>query len=273
MAATTLIVSRRTSFEQRLPGLKSIAVVVPAVAGLGIRKTGCIAKSTSPVGVKSASTLTHPCRQTTNAFASSPPHHSNRRNAGKHSCSWCGVQLITWLECRAHVPLAALPAVPELRRKPSTAPDHVWLPSPGRAPRPRPGSRPGIRRHEHTPMSRRPGSWGRKQAGTMGRCSRAWPRKHKPAGKRWRAIRWTPARGYRSPPRRPGRPHPSTGDSREPICETLDRNDNAGRAWLRSNVEEKRARNEKAGVRCEIRASSIWTMPTCACGSTRRTRA
>jgi hypothetical protein len=60
MAATTLSISRRTSFEQRLTGLTSIAVVVPAVAGLGIRKTGCIAKSISPVGVKWASTLTHP---------------------------------------------------------------------------------------------------------------------------------------------------------------------------------------------------------------------
>ena len=52
MAATTLSVSRRTSFEQRLPGFTSIAVVVPAVAGLGIRKTGCIAKSISPVRSK-----------------------------------------------------------------------------------------------------------------------------------------------------------------------------------------------------------------------------
>jgi hypothetical protein len=107
----------------------------------------------------------------------------------------------------------------------------------------------------------------------MGRCSRAWPRKHTPAGKRWRAIRWTPAKGYRSPPRRPGKPHPRTGDSTEPICETLDKNDNAGRAWLRSNAEEKHARNEKAGVRCETGASSIWTMPTCACGSTGGTKA
>ncbi len=162
MAATSRSVSRRTSFEQRFPGLTSIAVVVPAVAGLGIRKTGCIAKSISPVGVKSASTLTHPGRQTTNAFASSLPHHSNRRNAGKHSCSWCGVQLITWLACLARVPLSALPAVPEPRRKPSTAPDHVWLPNPGRAPRPRPGSLPGRQKHGHIPTSRRPGSWGRK---------------------------------------------------------------------------------------------------------------
>jgi hypothetical protein len=107
----------------------------------------------------------------------------------------------------------------------------------------------------------------------MGHCSRAWPRKHKPAGKRWRAIRWTPAKGYRSPPRRPGKLHPRTGDSTEPICETLDKNDNAGRAWLRSNAEEKHARNEKAGVRCETGASSIWTMPTCACGSTGGTKA
>jgi hypothetical protein len=273
MAATTRSVSRRASFEQRLPGLTSIAVVVPAVAGLGIRKTGCIAKSISPVGVKSASTLTASRRQTTNAFASSLPHHSNRRNAGKHSCSWSGVQLITWLECLARVPLSALPAAPELRRKPSTARDHVWLPNLGRAPRPLPGSPPGRQKHGHTPMSRRPGSWGRKQAGTMGRCSRAWPRKRKPAAKRWRAIRWTPAMGYRSPPRRPGKPHPRTGDSREPIFETLDKNDNAGRAWLRSNAGEKRARNEKAGVRCETGASSIWTMPTCACGSTEGTKA
>jgi hypothetical protein len=250
-----------------------IAVVVPAVAGLGIRKTGCIAKNISPIGVKSASTLTASRRQTTNASPSSLPHHSNRRIAGKHSRSWSGVQLITWLECLARVRLSALPAVREPPRKPSTAPDHVWLPNPGRAPRPRPGSLPGRQKHGHTPTSRRPGSWGRRSVGTMGRCSRAWPRKRKPAGKRWHVIRWIPAKDYRSPLRRPGKPHPRTGDSRGPICETLDKSDNAGRAWLRSSGEEKRARNEKAGVTCETGASSIWTRPTCASGSIRRTKA
>ena len=106
----------------------------------------------------------------------------------------------------------------------------------------------------------------------MGRCSRAWPRKRKPVEKRWRAIRRSPAKGYRSPPHRPAKPHPRTGDSREPICEILDRNDNVGRALLRSIAEGKHARNEKVWVRCETGASSIWTMPTCARGSTGGTK-
>src|SRR5580698_4240976 len=107
----------------------------------------------------------------------------------------------------------------------------------------------------------------------MGRCSRAWPRKRKLVEKRWRAIRRSLAKGYISPPHRPAKPHPRTVGSREPICETLDKNDNVGRAWLRSNAEGKHARNEKVWVRCETGASSIWTTPTCAGGSTGGTKA
>lgn len=49
MAVTILSASHRTGLGPRLPGSISKAVIRPAVAGVGIRKTGCIAKSISPV--------------------------------------------------------------------------------------------------------------------------------------------------------------------------------------------------------------------------------
>jgi hypothetical protein len=65
MAVKTLSISHRTGFEK-----------------------SCIAKNISPVGIESATTLTAYLSANDERIASSPTHHSNRRNARKYSCSF-----------------------------------------------------------------------------------------------------------------------------------------------------------------------------------------
>jgi hypothetical protein len=189
--------------------------------------------------------------------------HSNRETR----------RLIPWASHFARGPLSASPAVPELRRKQSRAPGLAWPPNRDRAPPPRLRSLQEKRRPAHTPMSTRPGSSERKRGGTTGHCSHAWPHKCKPVGKRWHAIPWTPAKGYRFPPRRPGILRPHTLDSREPISGTSDKYDNSDLAWRRNIAKEKRARNERDGAKSETRARNIQTMPASACDSAWRTKA
>src|ERR1700733_986712 len=73
-AATTPSTSHEKGFEKWLRGATELGVVALAVAGWGNRKTGCIAKSISPVGVEPATALTARSYPV-------PSHHSNRRNA------------------------------------------------------------------------------------------------------------------------------------------------------------------------------------------------